>query len=253
MEEENKKGLCPADYLVHPSFRRASPHPEAREEASTYHATVDDFIALLWSRLSSVSQAKLNAQRHEAREALIALSRLAAPKPEGQDCNKLQSDIATEPRPAEPSCATCARIGACFKDADWCPNYLAVSAPEPRPAEEPVPAPSEEDDGGLLRDAIATIDKQRAEIIALRSQLARKDEEAELYRRQYDELSAWWRGERPDEEYVGNGHPLEERHARERAALREPAPVASHDASDTIRNARSVSHDNREPDGRKGE
>ena len=160
---------------------------------------------------------------------------------------------APEPRPAEPSCATCARIGACFKDADWCPNYLAVSAPEPRPAEEPVPAPSEEDDGGLLRDAIATIDKQRAEIIALRSQLARKDEEAELYRRQYDELSAWWRGERPDEEYVGNGHPLEERHARERAALREPAPVASHDASDTIRNARSVSHDNREPDGRKGE
>ena len=94
---------------------------------------------------------------------------------------------------------------------------------------------------------------QCKETQSLRSQLARKDEEAELYRRQYDELSAWWRGERPDEEYVGNGHPLEERHARERAALREPAPVASHDASDTIRNARSVSHDNREPDGRKGE
>ena len=32
-----------------------------------------------------------------------------------------------------------------------------------------------------------------------------------------------------------------------------PAPVVSHDAADTIHNAGSVSHDNREPDGRKGE
>jgi hypothetical protein len=139
-------------------------------------------------------------------------SRLVAPKPEGQDCNKLQSDIATEPRPADEPFAT-------SKDS------LQVE-PASATIEEVIQASEVKKamayNGRAVCDWKGARDTLAAEVATLRSQLARKDEEAELYRRQYDELSAWWRGERPDEEYVGKGHPLEERHARERASLREP-------------------------------
>ena len=188
----------------------SSPHHEAREKDGEIGTPREFAERLAWMTING--KPDLGQWENHIKYRDAALSRLAAPKPEGQTIEAYQRLVNGGPcglmeRPAE-------EANGCGAVFDWekckgCGAYpqMAPAAPEPRPAEEPnhipdvtqmvpsepAPAPSEE----AMPEAIAAADMindaiDRARVSgdgaglytrilsivdeALRSQLARKDE-----------------------------------------------------------------------------